>query len=127
MKYYLYKFINFQYKWFPIFFGCHCRADRSFYYKTMKFPVCARCTGELIGLILALLTSWLFRPNTFILLIMLIPLIADGLIQLLSHYESTNLRRLLTGILFGYALIELFIISIIRAFQFGFKIGMQMK
>ena len=29
--------------------GCHQRADRSFYWKGRKFPLCARCTGVLVG------------------------------------------------------------------------------
>ena len=33
--------------------GCHQRADRSFYWKGRKFPLCARCTGVLVGYILA--------------------------------------------------------------------------
>ena len=42
-------------KWLPIFFGCHCRPDRSFFYKGKQFPVCARCTGELAGILAALI------------------------------------------------------------------------
>ena len=45
------KFIT---KYLPIIFGCHCRADRSFYCKNKKFPICARCTGELIGIIVSI-------------------------------------------------------------------------
>lgn len=40
---------------------------------------------------------------------MTLPLIIDGGVQRLTSYESTNLRRLFTGILFGIALIFLFI------------------
>ena len=34
-----------------IFFGCHARPDRSFYWNGKPFPICARCTGELAGMI----------------------------------------------------------------------------
>lgn len=36
---------------------------------------------------------------------MMVPLILDGSIQKLTSYESGNIRRLITGILFGMALI----------------------
>lgn len=39
----------------------------------------------------------------------MVPLILDGTIQKLTSYESGNIRRLITGILFGMALICLFV------------------
>lgn len=54
--------------------------------------------------------------------LMLVPLIADGLIQLLTAYESTNIRRLVTGILFGYGLFSLFLISYIATVRFGYNL-----
>lgn len=39
----------------------------------------------------------------------MVPLIVDGTIQKLTSYESGNIRRLITGILFGMALICLFV------------------
>lgn len=127
MRSYFYNFINFIYKWMPVIFGCHCKPERSFYYKNFKFPICARCTGELLGMIIAIITGFIFRPKVSILLLMLIPLIFDGFLQLLSKYESNNRRRLITGILFGYALLMLLLISFYATFQYGYKIGMQMK
>lgn len=108
-----------SYKWLPIFFGCHTRNDRSFHYKGKKFPICARCTGELIGIIFSLATCYFFRVNTFISLIMLIPLIVDGVVQMKTNYESKNYRRFITGILFGYALINLIAISSIYTYDLG--------
>ena len=35
---------------------------------------------------------------------MMLPLIIDGFVQLLTKYESTNIRRLITGIIFGIGL-----------------------
>lgn len=49
----------------------------------------------------------------------MIPMVLDGTIQLLTRYESTNLRRVVTGYLFGYALCTLFLLSSAAAFQFG--------
>ena len=55
--------IPWLYKWLPIVFGCHCRPDRSFYWKGKKFPLCARCTGELAGKKLDARRSLLYADN----------------------------------------------------------------
>ena len=44
-------------------------------------------------------------PQFKIVLVMMIPLIFDGFLQRLTSYESGNIRRIITGILFGIALI----------------------
>ena len=48
-------------------------------------------------------------PNLEIVFLMMIPLIFDGFLQRLTSYESGNIRRLLTGILFGIAFIFAFL------------------
>lgn len=110
----------FIYKWLPIVFHCHCKEERSFIIHNRKFPICARCTGELIGIILAFIAYFLFNmPSIPICIIMMIPLIADGFIQQLTTYESTNIKRFITGFLFGIALYVLFIRSCIFCIQTG--------
>ena len=111
------------YKWLPIIFACHCRDDRSFHYKGRKFPICARCTGELIGMIAGILLNFIFIPAVPVLLFLLVPLVLDGGIQLLTTYESTNIRRLLTGILFGYALVGLLWLLLADAYSRGMAYG----
>ena len=61
-----------------------------------------------------------FLPDLWVAFACVVPMILDGFIQLLTPYQSTNMRRLVTGILFGYALCSLFVISSIAAFQFGY-------
>ena len=107
------------YKWLPIIFGCHCREDRSFYYKGKKFPICARCTGELVGMIFAMFSCLFFRLSILVSVLLLIPMIIDGVIQAISSYESNNTKRFITGLLFGYGILMLFIITSIMAFQLG--------
>ena len=109
--------IEFAYLWLPRIFGCHCRSDRSFHYKGRKFPICARCTGELLGILGSVIIFWLWRPN----------IILDGFIQALTKYESTNVRRLFTGILFGIGLASLFAQSTMVAFEFGIEMGRSFK
>ncbi len=97
-------------KFLRIFFGCHARPDRSFYFRGKQFPICARCTGELVGMILCIPTLILWGcPSFGIVLLLMVPLIVDGSIQKLTSYESGNIRRLITGILFGMALIFIFV------------------
>ena len=109
-------------RWLPIIFGCHCRDDRSFHWKGQKFPICARCTGELVGIVLAFLMFFAWRVSPWACLVLMIPLVLDGFRQKLTAYESTNRRRLVTGVLFGYGLYTLFAHSTIWAFQFGYNL-----
>ncbi|MGL5021560.1 MAG: DUF2085 domain-containing protein [Mycoplasmatales bacterium] len=108
--------IKFIYKYLPIICGCHGKTSRSFIYNSRKFPVCARCTGILIGLPIGFIVSFFYLPNNFMIFLLILPLIIDGFLQLLTSYESNNIRRLITGVLFGYSihiiLVKLAIFSI---------------
>ena len=107
-----------------ILFGCHCRPDRSFHFRDgTPFPICARCTGELAGILAGLATWWAVHPPAGVAAVLLVPLIADGLLQLCTPYESGNLRRLATGLLFGYGLTVLLLTSLGWAYQWGFGFG----
>ena len=80
-----------------------------------------------MGILGSVVLFWLWRPNIITSLIMLLPLILDGFIQVLTKYESTNVRRLFTGILFGIGIASLFAQSTIVAFEFGIEIGRSLK
>lgn len=122
------KFIIFIEKWLPIIFGCHCLPERSFYIKGKKFPICARCTGELVGIFIAIITaSFMSIMPIYLLLLMLVPLILDGYIQLTTSYVSTNSRRFFTGLIFGYSLTTLFFRSTYATFKYGVQIGYYLK
>ena len=95
--------IPWLYRVLPMLFGCHCRDDRSFHWKGKRFPLCARCTGELA--------------------LLLVPMLIDGGVQAATRYESTNLRRLVTGVCFGYGIVCLFLLSTGYAFRFGVSLG----
>lgn len=97
-------------RFLQIFFGCHARPDRSFYFHGKQFPICARCTGELVGMLAGILVAVCFGiPSFWIVCLMMLPLVVDGFTQRLTAYESNNIRRLWTGILFGIAFIFMFI------------------
>lgn len=111
-------------KWLPIIFGCHQNPERSFFIKGEQFPICARCTGELVGILMIPFTYWLLRRVPFwIFFIMLIPLITDGGIQAITKYESNNIRRFITGLMFGIGLFVLFLLSTEYCFMIGFDYG----
>ncbi|MBR1735701.1 MAG: DUF2085 domain-containing protein, partial [Firmicutes bacterium] len=48
-------------------------------------------------------------PKTVYCFLMLLPLIIDGTVQKATSYESTNIKRLITGILCGMGFIFLLI------------------
>jgi uncharacterized membrane protein len=83
-----------------LFFGCHQSIKRSFHFKGKPFHICSRCTGLYVGF---LLTSLLFFIEIPIILIVALslPLIIDGSRQKLTNYESTPLKRFVTGALFS--------------------------
>ena len=90
---------------------CHQKPERSFFIKNYQFPFCARCTGIIIGVIIAVIFSQVILINNFYLMIILwIPMITDGMVQKHSHYLSNNKKRVITGILFGFGYMYIFII-----------------
>ena len=85
--------------------GCHQRADRSFFCGNYQLPLCARCTGFFLTSIWGYIHFFAKKPKMFIGILLVIPMVVDGTIQLLRLKESTNLRRLLTGMLGGIGLV----------------------
>jgi len=90
-----------------------------------KFGVCARCTGMYSGLLIGLLISEIFlqwRIPKIIPFLLILPMILDGGIQTIAYiiapergfYESNNIRRLITGLLFGFG-VGYWAVSAIRA------------
>ncbi|MBC3517186.1 DUF2085 domain-containing protein [Neobittarella massiliensis] len=90
------------------FSGCHQMPKRSFFIHGYQFPVCARCTGLLVGNILSILLIPVIQPKA-VAVILLLPLALDGLTQLANWRESTNWLRFLTGVLGGYGLYTAFL------------------
>ena len=97
-------------KFLAIAFMCHQKPERSFFINGKQFPLCARCTGILagyfIGIFIALITGC---KHYLSYLFLIIPMIADGGIQLIFKRESNNLRRFITGIMGGIGIIFLLI------------------
>ncbi len=83
--------------------NCHQKATRSYAYADNQMPFCARDLGIFAGLALGFTVALRRRPELSLPLVLLalVPIGLDGTIQLLTDYESTNPRRLITGLIAG--------------------------
>lgn len=86
--------------------GCHGNPDRCPSVGGRRAPICARCTGFLIGNFLAVVSFLVVGlPTagwTAAGAVCLLPAVADGGFQAATSYRSTNPRRLATGALGGF-------------------------
>lgn len=83
-------------------YGCHQRADRSFFIGQWQFPVCARCTGVLIGHIIGFPFAMKKRVSPWAAVCLCEVMLADWVLQAMKIKGSTNTRRLVTGIAGGF-------------------------
>lgn len=97
---------------------CHQMPERSFFYKNWQFPVCARCCGVFVGWLISISSIYFYKPNIFIILAFCLAMFLDWFFQYKNILASNNIRRLLTGILGGYALMSLYIVIIINIVSF---------
>ena len=82
--------------------SCHQIYERSFNFRGYQFPVCARCTGIFIGHVIAIFLCVIkVRISTKICVLLIFVMACDGFLQLFKLKKSTNIRRLITGILAG--------------------------
>ncbi|WP_074565312.1 DUF2085 domain-containing protein [Bacillus cereus group sp. BfR-BA-01448] len=83
---------------------CHRRSDRSFLKLQKYIPLCARCTGMLIGILMFPIYFYITLSFLFAIILSFsaqIPLLIDGFIQKWKWRSSTNLLRVTTGVLSG--------------------------
>ena len=85
--------------------NCHQLSHRSYAYNDNQMSFCARDTGIFVGLVLGF--TYASRKKIILTLPLviaaLIPIGLDGTIQLLTDYESTNPKRVVTGLIAGIA------------------------
>ena len=85
--------------------NCHQLSHRSYEYNNNQMPFCARDVGIFVGLAVGFILS-LGRKIELtlpIVILCLIPIGLDGTIQLITEYESTNPKRIITGMIAGIA------------------------
>ncbi|NBH15583.1 DUF2085 domain-containing protein [Lachnospiraceae bacterium] len=94
--------------WCSKYWGCHQLPERSFFYYKYQFPVCARCTGIIIGYFFSLIYAIFFSQlSIYLEIILIIPMSIDGLLQFFTSYISNNFKRFATGLLAGFSFIQL--------------------
>lgn len=101
--------------------GCHQRADRSFYVKGYQLPVCARCTGVIIGYLIAVPIFFLLGFSKTASISGMLALFTDWLLQASEILESTNRRRLATGIAGGFGAMSFQLLLIKKLIKFFSK------
>jgi len=83
--------------------NCHQLSHRSYEYNNNQMPFCARDVGIFLGLAIGFIVSLGRKINLTlpIVILSLIPIGLDGTIQLVTEYESTNPKRIITGMIAG--------------------------
>lgn len=89
-------------EWCKKYCGCHQMPERSFFLGNYQFPLCARCTGIALGHIAAIAAAPFYTFKYAVSLFML-PMAFDGTVQYFTAYRSNNLKRVITGFLYGFA------------------------
>jgi uncharacterized membrane protein len=91
---------------------CHGLPDRTIYFRNKAFPLCARCTGTLIGVFtLPIYHMEIMSPSIGLIVLFASPAIVDAFTQLIGFRESNNKLRIITGFLLGASLSALIVIS----------------
>lgn len=88
--------------------GCHQMPERSFFIGGYQMPVCARCTGVFLGQCAAFaVLICRKRVPAWAAAVLLLTMGADWFVQYIGLRESTNPRRLVTGVLGGMGVVFL--------------------
>ncbi len=87
--------------------GCHQMPERSFFFKGYQFPVCARCTGVLVSSIAACMVFFRYPLGWQWCIGLCFVMFLDWFIQWTGIRKSTNIRRLVTGLVGGYGCMTL--------------------
>lgn len=81
----------------------------------------------LLGFVLSAAVYAVWHPPLLWGLLLLLPAMADGVLQLKTPYESRNRRRLWTGFLGGYGGMLLLIGSGVLMFRLGMQAGLALR
>ncbi|MDQ0245822.1 putative membrane protein [Bacillus fengqiuensis] len=104
------------------FMPCHRKRERSLVIKGKQFPVCFRCMSILMGYI-AVIPLYILSIAfpIYVAVLLNIPMLIDGYTQLKGWRESSNLLRMVTGLMSGIGQ-AMFIVTIslyvVRMLQF---------
>jgi uncharacterized membrane protein len=112
------------YRILEMMFVCHRLPERSYFCRGRQFPMCARCTGIGVGYIVAAIIA-IFYGSLGVLtsILLIIPTSVDGTVQLFFRRESTNNRRLITGIAAGVGIVFVLYHLLAWAWSLGYDLG----
>ena len=86
-------------------------------------PMCARCLGASVGHIAAFIFFIVdLLPPLLIIILCIIPLLIDWSLQYCNILQSTNQRRLITGLAGGFGVGSLLWIFTTHAYSFSLNI-----
>lgn len=94
--------------------GCHQKPERSFFIRGWQLPVCARCTGVILGYLAAIPAFLLTGLHLMLSLAGCLILFVDWFLQQKSIKESINYRRVVTGCWGGFGIMSLQLYIITR-------------
>lgn len=85
--------------------NCHQLSHRSYEYNNNQMSFCARDVGIFVGLALGFVGALgrKIEMTLPLVILSLAPIGLDGTMQLVTDYESTNPRRIITGLIAGIA------------------------
>lgn len=102
-------------KVFRKIFHCHQLPERSFFFRGRQFPLCARCTGLVVGFILiGPIVSVFTLGNMYLSLAFVLAMCLDGFLQLKGVRPSTNFRRISTGLTAGYGVFSILVHVVVK-------------
>lgn len=88
-------------EWCKKYCQCHQMPERSFFFKGYQFPLCARCAGIAMGHLFAFVIAP-FYTFSYSCMLLMAPLVIDGLVQYVTNYTSNNIKRVASGFLYGF-------------------------
>jgi len=101
-------FVALKGKKFYLALFCHRIEERCIKIGRYTSFLCARCTGLVVGAVLAAVLLWLhFALPLLVLGLFCLPLLIDGFTQLLNLRKSNNPLRLISGLLFAVGMMLL--------------------
>ena len=78
-------------------------------------------------MLLGVISCFFWRTPVWLTLVFMVPMVTDGFVQLKTAYESTNPRRFVTGLLFGWALVAFLVVTLGATYQYGYRLGQQSR
>ena len=101
-------FVNFGQKRLELALFCHRNPERSFSLLGCTMPICARCSGLLLGFLGFALSVFLQLHFPLVAeALMMVPMAVDGVSQMVGFRESNNRLRLFTGFMFTFGFMML--------------------